>query len=142
MSGIDKMQIKVNEIESQNKVLFNRLLESFAKLVVNGEDENGVYQINIENLTKNIETLVTYKATLDNFFSSLKDEYANEDLSILRKNIKRIKGDEVKFGGALKSSSARYIDKYNEKNRSYLNTCFYTISILSTSFFIYKQLNN
>ena len=85
------MQIKVNEIESQNKVLFNRLLESFAKLVVNGEDENGVYQINIENLTKNIETLVTYKATLDNYFSSLKDEFADEDLSILRKNIEKIK---------------------------------------------------
>lgn len=39
-----------------------------------------------------------------------------------------------------KSSGTRQIDKLDEKSRAYLTTTFYSISLITMSFFIYKQL--
>ena len=39
-----------------------------------------------------------------------------------------------------KSSSTRQIDKLDEKSRAYLTTTFYSVSLITMSFFIYKQL--
>ena len=39
-----------------------------------------------------------------------------------------------------KSSGTRQIDKLDEKSRAYLTTTFYSVSLITMSFFIYKQL--
>tara|TARA_B100000035_G_scaffold156677_1_gene133425 strand:- start:19894 stop:20346 length:453 start_codon:yes stop_codon:yes gene_type:complete len=39
-----------------------------------------------------------------------------------------------------KSSNTRKIDKLDEKSRAYLTTTFYSVSLITMSFFIYKQL--
>ena len=64
--------------------------------------------------------------------------------SDILKNKRNVNSDSINKKQAYidknKSSGTRQIDKLDEKSRAYLTTTFYSISLITMSSFIYKQL--
>mgnify|MGYP006138074003 FL=1 len=99
--------------------------------------------------TKAFDNLAAAEAELRLIDSQLKthistaEKYITTKSDIL-KNKRNVNSDSINKKQAYidknKSSGSRQIDKIDEKSRAYLTTAFYSISLITMSFFIYKQL--
>lgn len=65
---------------------------------------------------------------------------ARDKLKELRNRYEGRKSNLEKKISLERANNPRKVDTLDKKSRAYLTTSFYTISILSMSFFIYKQL--
>jgi len=63
-----------------------------------------------------------------------------ERINILKKKYNDAKLDLTTELGNNNAGKPMKIDKYNENSKAYIFTSYYTIGILSISYFIYKQL--
>jgi len=93
--------------------------------------------------------LADAEAELRTIYSQLKTHISNAERNItiksdILKNRRDVNSDSINNKQAYidknKSSGTRQIDKLDEKSRAYLTTTFYSISLITMSFFIYKQL--
>jgi|TARA_B000000475_G_C15991803_1_gene445343 pSer/pThr/pTyr-binding forkhead associated (FHA) protein len=80
-------------------------------------------------------TLKGLLATTGNFI-----DYQSNNITQAKKKYEDSKLDLETAVGNNKSGKPMKIDKYNENSKAYILASYYTIGILSTSFFIYKQL--
>ena len=80
-------------------------------------------------------TLKGLLATTGNFI-----DYQSNNITQAKKKYEDSKLDLETAVGNNKSGKPMKIDKYNENSKAYKLASYYTIGILSTSFFIYKQL--
>lgn len=79
--------------------------------------------------------LVGLLATTGNFIN-----YQSNNITQAKKKYEGSKLDLETAVGNNKSGKPMKIDKYNENSKAYILASYYTIGILSTSYFIYKQL--
>lgn len=79
--------------------------------------------------------LVGLLATTGNFIN-----YQSNNITQAKKKYEDSKLDLETAVGNNKSGKPMKIDKYNENSKAYILASYYTIGILSTSYFIYKQL--
>ena len=95
------------------------------------------------------DRLVNAEAELKTIDSQIKTHISNAEENIttksdILKNRRDVNTDSIKkkqeYIDKNKSSGTRQIDKLDEKSRAYLTTTFYSISLITMSFFIYKQL--
>ena len=95
------------------------------------------------------DRLANAEAELRTIDSQIKTHIFNAEKNIttksdILKNRRDVDSDSIKKKQAYidknKSSGTRQIDKLDEKSRAYLTTTFYSISLITMSFFIYKQL--
>ena len=95
------------------------------------------------------DRLANAEAELRTIDSQIKTHIFNAEKNIttksdILKNRRDVNSDSIKKKQAYidknKSSGTRQIDKLDEKSRAYLTTTFYSISLITMSFFIYKQL--
>ena len=86
--------------------------------------------INLLQATLNglLTTTGTYIDSQSNRINLMKNKYNKDKLNLVTENGKNESGKPMK------------IDKYNENSKAYILTSYYTIGILSISYFIYKQL--
>jgi predicted PolB exonuclease-like 3'-5' exonuclease len=75
-----------------------------------------------------LTTTGTYIDSQSNRINLMKNKYNKDKLDLVTENGKNESGKPMK------------IDKYNENSKAYILTSYYTIGILSISYFIYKQL--
>ena len=86
--------------------------------------------INLLQATLNglLQTTGSYIESQDNRINLMKNKYNKDKLDLVTEKGNNQSGKPMK------------IDKYNENSKAYILASYYTIGILSTSFFIYKQL--
>lgn len=94
-------------------------------------------------------TIVSVKRDINFFVASLKG-LIDAHVSFLKMEDKRINTIKTKYNDSrvgltteLSNNNAGKplkIDKYNDNTKSYIYTSYYTVGILSMSYFIYKQL--
>ena len=86
--------------------------------------------INLLQATLNglLDTTGNYIKSQDSRINTIKNNYNRDKLNLVTAQSNNESGKPMK------------IDKYNENNKSYILTSYYTIGILSISYFIYKQL--
>ena len=86
--------------------------------------------INLLQATLNglLQTTGSYIESQDTRINLMKKKYNKDKLELVTENSKNKSGKPMK------------IDKYNENSKAYILTSYYTIGILSISYFIYKQL--
>ena len=94
-------------------------------------------------------SLVTTKVNINIFVAKLKG-ILNQQVSFLKTEDRRINNMKTKYNDSkldldteLSNNNAGRplkIDKYDENSKSYIYTSYYTVGILSMSYFIYKQL--
>ena len=96
-----------------------------------------------------LERLSEAEEELKTIYSKIKIHISNAEENIttksdILKNRRHVNTDSIKKKQAYidknKRSGTRQIDKLDEKSRAYLTTTFYSISLITMSFFIYKQL--
>ena len=80
-------------------------------------------------------TLKGLLATTGNFI-----DYQSNNITQAKKKYEDSKLDLETAVGNNKSGKPMKIDKYNENSKAYILASYYSIGILSTSYFIYKQL--
>lgn len=102
---------------AQSTIAFNRLVDAEAKLKL----IDSQLKTHISNAERNITT----KSDMLKNKRNVNSDSINKKQAYIDKN---------------KSSGTRQIDKLDEKSRAYLTTTFYSISLITMSFFIYKQL--
>ena len=99
--------------------------------------------------TISFDRLVNAEAELRLIDSQLKTHIKEAEKNIttesdILKNKRDVNFDSINKKKAYidknKSSGGRQIDKLDDKSRAYLTTTFYSISLITMSFFIYKQL--
>lgn len=99
--------------------------------------------------TISFDRLVNAEAELRLIDSQLKTHIKEAEKNIttgrkMLKNKRDVNFDSINKKKAYidknKSSGVRQIDKLDDKSRAYLTTTFYSISLITMSFFIYKQL--
>tara|TARA_B110001454_G_C12647901_1_gene404156 strand:+ start:494 stop:931 length:438 start_codon:yes stop_codon:yes gene_type:complete len=79
-------------------------------------------------LTGTIHKLNIDLTKIDNEINKLKKQYKNENVKLTTQL------------GANNASDPFKADKYNENSKSYIFASYYTISLLTLTFFIYKQI--
>jgi hypothetical protein len=94
-------------------------------------------------------TIVSVKRDINIFVASLKG-LIDAHVSFLKMEDKRINTIKTKYNDSRvglatelsnnKAGKPLKIDKYNDNTKSYIYTSYYTVGILSMSYFIYKQL--
>tara|TARA_B000000475_G_C16003711_1_gene449942 strand:- start:1609 stop:2067 length:459 start_codon:yes stop_codon:yes gene_type:complete len=97
---------------------------AFDKLA-NAESELRIIASQIKTHISNAEKNITTKSDMLKNKRNVNSDSINKKQAHIDKN---------------KSSGTRQIDKLDEKSRAYLTTTFYSISLITMSFFIYKQL--
>ena len=97
---------------------------AFDKLA-NAESELRIIASQIKTHISNAEKNITTKSDMLKNKRNVNSDSINKKQAYIDKN---------------KSSGTRQIDKLDEKSRAYLTTTFYSISLITMSFFIYKQL--
>ena len=99
--------------------------------------------------SRNYQSVLTTKrdinllqATLNGLLSTTGNYIKSQDnrINTIKGNYNRDKLNLVTAKSNNKSGKPMKIDKYNENNKAYILTSYYTIGILSISYFIYKQL--
>lgn len=82
------------------------------------------------------------QATLNGLLSTTGNYINSQDnrINLMKKKYNEQKLDLVTEKGNNKSGKPMKIDKYNENSKAYILSSYYTIGILSISYFIYKQL--
>jgi len=83
------------------------------------------------------------KSNLDGNISSNAKNLKQKDIKIkdIKKKYNDQHGELRNQLGSNKAAKPFKIQKYDENSKSYIFSSFYTISIFTLSFFIYKQLN-
>ena len=86
--------------------------------------------INLLQATLNglLQTTGSYIESQDNRINLMKNKYNKDKLDLVTEKGNNQSGKPMK------------IDKYNENSKAYILSSYYTIGILSISYFIYKQL--
>ncbi len=86
--------------------------------------------INILQATLNglLSTTGAYIDSQDSRINTIKKKYNRQKLDLTTEKGNNLSGKPMKY------------DKYNENSKGYVLTSYYTIGILSISYFIYKQL--
>lgn len=102
---------------AQSTIAFNRLVDAEAKLKL--------IDLQLKTHISNAERNITTKSDMLKNKRNVNSDSINKKQAYIDKN---------------KSSGTRQIDKLDEKSRAYLTTTFYSISLITMSFFIYKQL--
>ena len=82
------------------------------------------------------------QATLNGLLSTTGNYIKSQDsrINTIKNNYNRDKLNLVTAESNNNSGKPMKIDKYNENSKAYILTSYYTIGILSISYFIYKQL--
>ena len=101
------------------------------------------YNRAIAQVRKTYNDVSILKSNLDGNISSNAKNLEQKDIQI--KDIKKKYNDQhsvlTSQLGNNKAAQPFKIQKYDENSKSYIFSSFYTISIFTLSFFIYKQLN-
>tara|TARA_Y100000389_G_scaffold53143_1_gene48999 strand:+ start:53 stop:511 length:459 start_codon:yes stop_codon:yes gene_type:complete len=143
---IDKLK---NEFETQQSIWASEY-DKWYKAVAEEEMKND-YIVGRAGAPSTIafDRLVNAEAELISIDSQIKTHIFNAEKNIttksdILKNRRYVDSDSINKKQAYidknKSSGTRQIDKLDEKSRAYLTTTFYSISLITMSFFIYKQL--
>jgi hypothetical protein len=148
---LSKRQIDIlkNEFETQQSIWASEY-DKWYKAVAEEEMKND-YIVGRAGAPSTIafDRLVNAEAELKTIDSQIKTHIFNAEKNIttksdILKNRRDVNTDSIKKKQAYidknKSSGTRQIDKLDEKSRAYLTTTFYSISLITMSFFIYKQL--
>jgi len=99
--------------------------------------------------SRNYQSVLTTKrdinllqATLSGLLTTTGNYINSQDgrINTIKNNYNRDKLNLVTAQSNNESGKPMKIDKYNENNKAYILTSYYTIGILSISYFIYKQL--
>ena len=99
--------------------------------------------------SRNYQSVLTTKrdinllqATLNGLLDTTGNYIKSQDgrINTIKKNYNRDKLNLVTAQSNNESGKPMKIDKYNENNKAYILTSYYTIGIISISYFIYKQL--
>lgn len=82
------------------------------------------------------------QATLNGLLSTTGNYINSQDnrINLMKKKYNEQKLDLVTEKSNNKAGKPMKIDKYNENSKAYILSSYYTIGILSISYFIYKQL--
>ena len=82
------------------------------------------------------------QATLNGLLQTTGSYIESQDnrINLMKKKYNKDKLDLVTEKGNNQSGKPMKIDKYNENSKAYILSSYYTIGILSISYFIYKQL--
>ena len=148
---LNKIQIGnlKNELETQQSIWsseYDKWYKAFAE-----EKMKNDYIEGREGAQSTIafDRLVDVEAKLRTIESQLKTHISGAEKNItiksdILKNKRYVNSDSINkkktYIDKNKSSGVRQIDKLDEKSRGYLTTTFYSISLITMSFFIYKQL--
>ena len=107
-----------------------------------GFDSQGFRAGPLATITQTAGDITLYKAQLTGTIQQL-----NKHLTLIDKNIndlkKQYKNENIKLTtqlGANNASDPFKSDKYNENSKGYIFASYYTISLLTLTFFIYKQI--
>jgi len=101
------------------------------------------YNRAIAQVRKTYNDVSILKSNLDGNISSNAKNLKQKDIKIkdIKKKYNDQHGELRNQLGSNKASKPFKIQKYDENSKSYIFSSFYTISIFTLSFFIYKQLN-
>jgi len=113
----EKMAGTYVEGQGTSTIAFDRL--------ANAEAELRLIDSQLKNHISTAEKYITTKSDILKNKRNVNSDSINKKQAYIDKN---------------KSSGSRQIDKIDEKSRAYLTTAFYSISLITMSFFIYKQL--
>tara|TARA_B110000008_G_scaffold198656_1_gene197174 strand:- start:925 stop:1365 length:441 start_codon:yes stop_codon:yes gene_type:complete len=144
MSGYDESI----PLEQQLENLKYRWATATKKYVTHYPDyklglDRSQYNRALAQVRKTYNDVSILKANLDGNISSNETNLEEKDIKI--KEIKKKYNDQhtelrSQLGGN-KAAKPFKIQKYDENSKSYIFSSFYTISIFTLSFFIYKQLD-
>jgi hypothetical protein len=92
----------------------------------------------LENIRAELEGIDASLTGIDVGDTNLIEIYDNKikNLKNGEKTLRELENEKSLYKGSM----PRHLDKYNENSLGYINLSFYTISLVSMSFFIYKQL--
>jgi|TARA_B110000967_G_C18816303_1_gene526311 hypothetical protein len=101
------------------------------------------YNRAIAQVRKTYNDVSILKSNLDGNISSNAKNLKQKDIKIkdIKKKYNDQHGELRNQLGSNKAAKPFKIQKYDENSKSYIFSSFYTISIFTLSFFIYKQLN-
>tara|TARA_B110000902_G_scaffold61196_1_gene72132 strand:- start:279 stop:719 length:441 start_codon:yes stop_codon:yes gene_type:complete len=101
------------------------------------------YNRAIAQVRKTYNDVSILKSNLDGNISSNAKNLKQKDIKIkdIKKKYNDQHGELRSQLGSNKAAKPFKIQKYDENSKSYIFSSFYTISIFTLSFFIYKQLN-
>mgnify|MGYP000088059420 CR=1 FL=1 len=101
------------------------------------------YNRAIAQVRKTYNDVSILKSNLDGNISSNAKNLKQKDIKIkdIKKKYNDQHGELRSQLGSNKAAKPFKMQKYDENSKSYIFSSFYTISIFTLSFFIYKQLN-
>lgn len=142
MSGIEPKQLKdkIKNLRFRWKQATTQYISTYPDFAL------GLDKVQNSRALKSVETtkvdihtlqaeLVGLLATTGNFIN-----YQSGKIDKAKKKYNNSRLDLETVVGNNKSGTSMKIDKYNQNSKAYILASYYTIGILSTSYFIYKQL--
>mgnify|MGYP001235595599 CR=1 FL=1 len=143
--GIDRFEPK--QLEQQLKTLKFRWDNATKQYI--STYPNAALGIDKVQHTRHYKSVIAAKTDIELLQATLKGLLAttngqiqtqNNRINFLKKKIDDSKLDLVTEKSNNNAGNPMKIDKYNENGKAYIFTSYYTIGILSISYFIYKQL--
>lgn len=137
---VNALESTLKSLESRWDIASNQYISSYPdkKMNTDGGSNNTAYNqmvgvgVDIDTLQAQINGYISenkeYFLQTDNQIQEAKNKYNDSVLQL--KNVL----------GTNRASTPLKVDKYDQSSQSYILLSYYTISILTMSFFIYKQL--
>ena len=141
------MSIEPKQIEDEIKTLKFRWKNATTNYIATFP--NAASGIDKVQNSRDYKSIISTKADIQLLQANLKGLLATnsnyiksqeERIDILKKKYNDSKLDLTTEQGNNNAGKPMKMDKYNENSKAYIFTSYYTIGILSISYFIYKQL--